>query len=314
MKLLRSAHILSILCLFLFSCSKKGELPTKTIPTTSAGTYLLFDADQDYNTGKTNSPSLFTSIYYTKPDGTGLTRLTTPPASYFDYNAKFSPDGKQVYFIRDDAGDDDRSLCRVDISGNNLSVITTGSDVADAAVSPDGKQIAYTKNFSSVTYANDVCVANPDGSDETNITKFSSQNGDAVNSQWSANGKIYFQGTSDNYAFGIYAINANGTGITSIIPGGYLLAISPDGLHLLYDNKDGIFICKADGSDKTTIISASSHPVQYLIGGAWGADGKEVFYAGTDVSTNVSGIFRVNADGTGFTKILTGYYEYPSIF
>jgi Tol biopolymer transport system component len=107
-------------------------------------------------------------------DGTGLTRVTTPPANYFDFDARFSPDGKQILFIRDDLNDDDRSLYIVDTSGNNLKTITTGNDITNAILSPNSKQLAYIKNFSNKFGADDVYVANADGSNETNITNFSS--------------------------------------------------------------------------------------------------------------------------------------------
>ena len=306
-----------ILLILFYSCKKDGASNiNKNITTQNAspGKYLLFDADWLYNSGKSSTLSLLTSLYRTNLEGAGLTQITTPPTNYFDYRASYSFDGSKIIFVRGNQDGTDHGLYIVDSTGNNLTNITKGDEVDYASFSPNGKQVVYAKSLTSgASSAYDIYVANADGTDEQKITSFANQNGGAGNIHWSSDGKIYFEASSNSVKSGIYSINADGSNLNYITSNFELMSISPDGKYLLYETTMGLSICNNDGSNPVTVINFNSSTPDAIIGGGWSADGKEIYYSHFDSALNTFGIFKINIDGSGLTKILNGYYEYPSI-
>jgi len=308
----RKFTLLSIIIVLFCSCKKDNKT---TAANPSPGKYLLFDADGIYNSGKSSSPSLFTSLFYSNLDGSGLTQITVPPVNYFDYRASYSFDGTKIIFVRGNEDDTDRGLYTVDNTGNNLKNITKGDEVDFASFSPDGQRIVYAKSLvSSAPYLYDIYVANADGSSEQKITSLANQNGGAADIHWSFDGKIYFAGSSDSLKAGLYAINADGSNMHYVTSNAALMAISPDGKYFLFETTTGMSICNSDGSNPKTLLNvSSSNTPDSIIGGGWSADGKEIYYSSFYGATSNFGIFKINNDGTNLTKVLNGYYEYPSI-
>jgi Tol biopolymer transport system component len=308
--------LFSILIISFYACKKDGASTNKTTATqnTSAGKYLLFDADELYNSGKSSTPSLFTSLYRTNLDGSGLTRLTTPPPNYFDYRASISSDGSKIIFVRGNQDDTDRGLYTIDSAGNNLTNITKGNEVDYAFFSPDGAHVVYAKSLvDNVPYTLDVYVANADGSNEQKITSFANQNGEAIPVGWSQNGRMYIVAAGNSIKTGVYSINADGSGMQFITSNRSIEAISPDGKYFLFDSLTGLSICNIDGSNVKTVLSFTSNYPDELVGAAWSADEKEIYFLGYDTATKTPALSKVNTDGSGLTKVLNGYYEYPGI-
>lgn len=299
----------------LYSCKKDPPLKfvTSASPPTS-GKYLLFDADESFNLGFSSFPSVYTSIYYSNLDGSAVTQITPSEPTYYSYRSSWSPDGKQVIFTRGNQADNDRSICTIDITGRNFKSIAKGDEADYGSFSPDGKKIVYAKSLIHVIpYNYDVYVANVDGSSEQRLTTFADQNGGVANIHWSADGKIYFSATSTAAKTGVYAINPDGTSLKYVMNDVFFDGISPDGKHLLFDLGSGLYICDSDGSNINTVFAFNNDHPNMLVGAGWSSDGNQIFFSNADYPTNF-GVYRINIDGSGLTRLLLGYYEFPGVF
>jgi len=311
----RSTYLLLVIVLALvYSCKKEqSKVPTKEyVP---PGTYLLFDADQEFNTGQSEFPSLYTSIYYSNLDGTGITRITPIEHDRYSYRASWSPDGTQVLYTRGDHADTDRRLCKIDITGKNLKTITKGDEVDFGSFSPDGRKVAYAKSLIHfLPYKYDIYVANADGTAEQRLTNFAVDNGSIANIHWSADRKIYFTAHGDRSKSGVYSVNEDGSNLKYVMYYVDLLGISPDGKYILFDQSNGLFTCSNDGTNIKTLMNYDSNTPNMLLGASWSTDGTLIFLSNTDLASNQLGIFKINDNGYGFKKVLDGFYEYPSVY
>ena len=243
--------LFAIIFTLLLSCKKEDthQAITNNNPPAS-GKYLLFDADENFNLGFSAIPSAYTSIYYTNLDGTAVTQITPFEPEYYSYRPSWSPDGTQIIYTHGNRDDSERSLCIIDINGTNLKSITKGNKVDYGAFSPDGKKVVYTKSLTSIApYPYDIYVANSDGSSEQKLTTFGEDNGAVADIHWASDGKIYFYAGSDNTRTGIYCVNPDGSNLKYIMTDVYLLDISPDAKHILFDLGDGLYTCNIDGSN-----------------------------------------------------------------
>jgi Tol biopolymer transport system component len=263
------------------SCKKDQNPPKTTNPTTpSAGTYLLFDADPDNNSGASQSAA-HTELFYSKLDGTGITQITNIPSGYFDYRASFSPDGKQVVFVRDDYADNPdtaRSVRTVSINGGTPKTIAKGNNIDYPAFSPDGTQIAYAIGINnSSPYNYEIYISNADGSNQKKITTFSST-GDISSIHWAGDGKIYFNAQGNgNAKTGIYSMNADGTSM-SFISQAALMSISPDNKYLLYTTAQGLYYSNSDGTNTHLILSDDQGNLGSPAGASFTKDQKQVYF------------------------------------
>ncbi|GBC84264.1 Dipeptidyl-peptidase 5 [bacterium HR11] len=82
-----------------------------------------------------------TDLWLVRTDGTGLRRLTTHPAN--DFNPRWSPDGRTVYFLSTRSGSS--QVWRISVDGGEAEAVTNlPLDVGNLAVSPDGRYLAFT--------------------------------------------------------------------------------------------------------------------------------------------------------------------------
>ena len=167
------------------------------------GTKIAFDG---YAKGSPDGAD----IYVVNADGTGLTRLTTDPAS--DNAPAWSPDGKKIAFssLRNPVpGEVNYEIYVMNADGANQTRITNNTKFDHSpSWSPDGARIAFTSardgNF-------EVYVMNADGSNQTRLTNNPEQDSDA---KWSPDGtKIVFMSSHNAHGqFGeIYTMNPDGT-------------------------------------------------------------------------------------------------------
>jgi Tol biopolymer transport system component len=107
-------------------------------------------------------------IYSIRVDGTGLRNVTNSPLD--EASPAFSPNGRQIAFIRSIAGNWDLWVMNADGSGQKQLTTSADVDEFDPAWSPDGTSIAFT------TATRDECpphpcprwsvrVVHPDGTD-----------------------------------------------------------------------------------------------------------------------------------------------------
>lgn len=175
--------------------------------------------------------------------------------------------------------------------------------------SPDGQKIAF---FDS----SGVAVVNADGSGIINsrTSLAPSATGNVWNLAWSPDGtKIAFLGDS-----GVFVMNVDGTGVTNILrsrrgmAGSYAsgLAWKPDGSRLAftggYDtsyassttSSTGLFLMALDGSGITRVLPG----LEWVLSPAsWSPDGSRL------VMACGSYLCVVNADGTGFAQLVSGW-------
>jgi len=103
-----------------------------------------------------------------RPDGSGLTRLTTDQGEY----PAWSPDGKRLAFASARDGDYDIYVMNVDGTGQRSVTVSAGYDMYPAW-SPDGAWIAYeceppsTSSFLGETP--DICLVKPDGTSQRRL-------------------------------------------------------------------------------------------------------------------------------------------------
>lgn len=306
--------LLVALCTALGSCKK--EIPQPIIEASTPanpGKYLLFDSDQAFNLGQSIYP-MFTAISYCKLDGTQLTTVTTLAPGYYNYRARWSPDGSQVIFVSDNYDASDRRLYAVNIDGSNLRTITQGLKVDYGCFSPDGKKVAYTKSpVTTLPLHNDIYVANADGSAEQRVTGFGSRGGSVYDLNWASDGKLYFYVQSSNLQTGIYSIDPDGNNQKYILTDVYLLSISPDAKHILFDLGDGLYISNIDGTSIHRIMEYHNSGGDVMAGASWSADGGQIYFSNQDYPLNY-GIFSINTNGNGLKKIMIGYFEFPQVF
>ena len=96
--------------------------------------FTLRETDLDANKGKTD-------LWLVGADGNGLRRLTSHPSG--DWNPRWSPCGKRIWFLSSRSGSS--QVWRIPVDGGEAVQITDlPLDVGNLVVSPKGKNIAFT--------------------------------------------------------------------------------------------------------------------------------------------------------------------------
>jgi TolB protein len=250
--------------------------------------------------------------------------------SFFPNFATWAPNGK-IVFMRKEPPDGDRpsvggDLWGMDPGGSGLDRLTTGASMTWPSVSPDGSTIAaYATNT-------DRLITMPFRADGPAVTLlerasqyFLGGGNPAIGSRWSSDGKKLVLGSDNTGADGgVYIINADGSGLTRIpdvtqarepdwrpaqtpqnaTPAqsgtGTLVISSEPGrnydLYLVHSDGTGLKQLTADPGDE-----GYAH---------WSPDGTRIVYASSGSRRSRSGIFVMNADGSG--KLYLGDGASPS--
>jgi Tol biopolymer transport system component len=257
-------------------------LPTETYP----GTLVIT---------RISEPGENYDVYLVRSDGTGFRRLTAGSGN--EEHAYWSPDGTRIVY----AAESGIRVMNADGSGK----VTLGAG-GSPCWSPDGKQILYQPG-------DGLSVMNADGSDVQSL-------GLDISSRyatWAPNGMIVFvsgytRGDSDAYAGGdLYAVHPDGTGLVRLTrrAGMILPFVSPDGstIAAYVPREDRIIAVpyRAYGPPVTLLAHASLY---FRNGGKplahWTADGKKLVLGSSNYGeSGGAGIYIVNADGSGLTRI-----------
>lgn len=200
--------------------------------------HIYFVSDRDGND----------EIYRINPDGTGLTRLTTDPAS--DDYPDISADGQHLLFISDRQQKSSDELYVMSPDGSNQAPIRSGQTVYGETPrwSPDGTHVvfsAYDESYQKiVVHLLDLAsgaVVTVAGSDHEQWNPSFSPEGQ----------KIVFSETFSDSSAQIFVMNTNGSGKIQLTQnGGNRYPFwSPDGNQILYISDDGnIHLMQVDGS------------------------------------------------------------------
>ncbi|MGH9718867.1 MAG: amidohydrolase family protein [Bryobacteraceae bacterium] len=222
--------------------------PARTVEfTTSEATWMSVDVSPDATTLLVD---LLGDLYTVSSRGGELKPLATGMA--WDYQARYSPDGKQIAFISDRGGSDNIWIMEAD--GSNAKALTKerrfmfGSPVW----SPDGQYVLArrygTYPLESYLRKSELWLFHKDGGAGVQLTKGDARHTRVSGPVFSPDGKyIYFSSMPGRFIYNtelgkwqVQRLNRE-TGqidaITSEYGGGLRPLVSPDGRHLLYASR-----------------------------------------------------------------------------
>jgi hypothetical protein len=242
-------------------------------------------------------------IYSASPDGTGLARLTSDPAT--DKDPAWSPDGTRIVFQSNRSGNDDVYVMNADGTAETRLTTSPASDVNPSWGPASTRSIVFSSNRDGDA---EIFVMNEDGSNQTQLTRNDGAS-DAVPA-WSPDGRrIAFTSTRDGHSQ-IYVMNADGSGqtrLTSDPASDVSPSWSPDGTKIAFaSDRDGnyeIYVMDANGTNQhrlTTNLEADLDP-------AWSPDGTKIaFTSNRDANYE---IYLMNADGSAQSRFTASAAE-----
>lgn len=134
--------------------------------------------------------------------------------------------------------------------------------------------------------------------------------------QWSPDGRrIAFctTGEGSHISGDIWVVNADGSGLTNLTHASQQLNIdpswSPDGKHIvfsaLFANRPALYLMNSDGSQKRPLLISIEAEAP-----AWSPDGRKIAFVSEDTDPTLSGIYLVNADGSGLERLTRASGQY----
>ena len=177
-------------------------------------------------------------LYVANADGTGEHKLLD--SAGFDYNARFSQDGKWIVFTSERAGRGQSDIYRVKSDGTGLERLTDSPAVDDqASLSPDDRFVAFMSDRD--TYRANIWILDLRTHKFRNLTGSAAIQGDPVKPDgfyrpsWSPDGK-WIAFTSDRNTewkshdkgvawehlqeLAVYVVHPDGTGLKRLSPAG----------------------------------------------------------------------------------------------
>jgi Tol biopolymer transport system component len=226
-----------------------------------------------------------------RPDGSHM-RILPQPIGVFDDQASYSPDGRWIYFVREDGTTHRVSIWRMKADGSHQRRVVAGfanGFVTDPNVSPDGRTLSFQGwDGSLVGPAPDheaalgLFTARVDGSHIKQIRPFAAD--ETVKADWAPDGlRIGVTENANHFdpadSANIVTVRRDGSHrqhLTRFHDGAtnaYLGSYSPDGRWLVFRlEKDGLFGLNRmhpDGSGLRVILPLSSFRPAFI---DWGAD------------------------------------------
>ncbi len=186
-----------------------------------------------------------------------------------------------------------------------ISRLPTRGSISDAAISPDGKYLAYALNEPLGQSLWIRHIATP-----SEVRTVTAETGGHSNLTFSPDGEyLYFVRTSDNGDQSLYRVPLLGGDATRVMPGVTgPISLSPDGRQFAFIRMDPtrweatVIVANIDGSNARQIETRRRPTYFSLRGLAWSADGRSIFcFAGnaSDYDSNAFSLIRVRVtDGS----------------
>lgn len=221
--------------------------------------------------------------------------------SYDDFEASWSPDGKQVLFTARPGGNPDIYVINADGSGLKRLTDHPGLD-SSPQWSPDGKKIAFISDRDRHT---NVYVMSSDGADVINISKTETA---AMRPLWSPDGTVVaFAHTNSPKRKNIMLALPDGSKRWRLTDNqksnDFDMAWSPDGSKIAFASERNrpinIYVIDRDGNNEKKLTDTQwidASPV-------WSHDGKKIAFLSTRDDGTRRQLYAINADGTNEQRL-----------
>jgi TolB protein len=298
--------LLALLCLLVLATGPATGSASRAAPGGSerVGSLILFW-----------STSPYPSLWSIRPDGTHRQRVFRTRQNC--KRPSLSPDRRWLAFDGAPPGktvlrEFDVQVVRRDGTGRR-SVTSSDARELDAAWSPDGSLLSYTrleKADSEDWRKSWIWIVRPDGSQARPLVRGS-------NARWSPDGKqLVFSAPTDTSDGDLFVIGADGSGLRRLPSTRFLEwanAWSPDGRRILFtrsfrDGRSDVYTIDVDGSNVRRLTQGPRDN----IGGSWSPDGRRIVF-----SSNRNGgshLFLMRADGTRERELTHRRDDYDPIW
>lgn len=250
-------------------------------------------------------------IYLMDTNGKNIHQLSTLKGLYSD--VLWSPDGSHIAFIVfPQTAFLSLSAYVMKADGSDVQLLTDSTE-GGLTWSPDGRQLAFISKQGGNRQLYTVAV------DGTHLQQLTSGQDEVYNVDWSPDGTQLAFNKSD---YGIYLINADGTGEHALTSSGSdeMPTWSPDGKTIAFSSRRGrnsrsdeVYIMQADGSQVRPLTNNLTIPTQsttatepagrsYSLNGiVWSRDGRHIaFFTKTE---GVIDAFVIDPDGSNLHHI-----------
>jgi Tol biopolymer transport system component len=194
----------------------------------------------------------------------------------------------------------------VNADGSGLRNLTGNAGGYVPAWSPDGRQIAFSRDIGFTPY---LYVMNADGSGQRRVTQEPMQ---VYGASWSPDGRrlTFASGTTGMGNVWIYVVNVDGSGLQQLTRDwGDEPAWSPDGQRIAFMNyrderprggrrwQKVMYVMNADGSGRRTLTWLSNSDGSF----SWAPDGQRIAFV-SDRDGNDE-VYVLNVDGSGLRNL-----------